>query len=236
LPALRHSVSANQLRRAVGRGRRARALVRSQHATDARRALVPVRPGPQRRRLPIGTYLVVSRRWREVVWLGIPVIAWITWFLLERNAIAFRGSEPTIASAIDFGALGIAATLGFGGGLLLSAAHAALLAGAFPWRLTPVAWGAIVGLAATFVALGLVREGFSGPESSRYLYLGAPFLTMTIAELASTARRPILARTVLASGILVGATLLVVNGLVWPTEVAAARANGFDIVPAGVCR
>jgi hypothetical protein len=183
----------------------------------------------------IGAYLVASRRNRDVAWLCVPVLAGASWLFLERANIDYRGAVPTIDGAATFAVFGVVSALAFGAGFAVGAGHAALLAASMPGRLSPTAWAGLVGLAATFGALGLVREGFSPPDASRYLYIAAPFLILAIVEIARNARRPVLARSVLVSGFVIGVTLLVVNGLAWPADVARARAAGADAVPAAIC-
>jgi hypothetical protein len=179
--------------------------------------------------------LLASRRARDVVWIIPAILGYAVWFALEHDAIAFRGSVVSIESVVGFTVVGMLGAVGFGAGPALAVGNVVLLAAARARSITPGVVAGATGLLATFVALALVRQGFSEPTSSRYLYIAAPFMLMVVAGIESKAARPIAAKAVLYVALAVNVTLLVVFGSRWPGIVAAARAGGSDIPPPGVC-
>jgi transcriptional regulator with XRE-family HTH domain len=133
---------------------------------------------------------------------------------------------------------GIADTLGatIGLGTLAAAAAVACIVIARPtrWR-TPVTISCAAGLLAEFVAIGLVREGFSDPGTSHYLYVGAMLVLPAAAVIVPSVRVKALAPALFAVALGVNTLLLVVHGLGWVAETNAQRAAGSDVPPAGVC-
>jgi hypothetical protein len=183
----------------------------------------------------IAVLLVASGRWREAVYLIPAAGAYGLWALLERGSINARGGPDTLRGIYTFVKRGLLASLGFGAGSKVAAGTVVLLVAAWPRRVTPLVLAAVTGLVATFVALALTREGFAPADASRYLYVAAPFVLITVAGLGATAKRPLAARGLLVIALVIGAILLISHGLRWPAYVEAGHAAGADRPPPGVC-
>jgi hypothetical protein len=184
-----------------------------------------------------GARLVASGRTRSAAWLVLPAGAFGVWAFLFRNAVDVRGNM-SLEGVPGFALNGIADTLGatIGLGTLAAAAAVACIVIARPtrWR-TPVTISCAAGLLAEFVAIGLVREGFSDPGTSHYLYVGAMLVLPAAAVIVPSVRVKALAPALFAVALGVNTLLLVVHGLGWVAETNAQRAAGSDVPPAGVC-
>jgi hypothetical protein len=147
----------------------------------------------------VGVELALDRdRRRRLAVLGLPVAAYAIWYLaIARTSpdhIAPTFNLQALASFVPYG-LGAAAAGVLGLGAAWSQLSFAALA--VVCALVAVSWyrgrridsrfaGAIAGLLAQYLVIGLVRAQFGDAEAatSRYVYVGAVFLLLAVAPLA----------------------------------------------------
>jgi hypothetical protein len=180
----------------------------------------------------IAAYLLSAKPVRALAYLMPALAVYGFWVLLEGGSIDARGDPPTTAGIVAFTATGIVAAAGFGAGPPVAVGLTALWVAARP-RVSPLVIAGATGLVATFVGLGIVRQGFTSPDASRYLYVAAPFVLLVF---GSQVAKPLAQRAALSIALSIGVALLVANGLAWPGYVAASRAAGADHPPSTVCR
>lgn len=183
--------------------------------------------------VPAAAVLLANRR--SVVWLLIPVIAFLAYRFVTD--VATRGTFiPEAAPAYVLA--GVIATAGAvaGTGPLMAAlaSVAAILTRPKPGRL---AAAGVAGLLATFGILAVARQGFSSVDAPHYLYAGAPFALMIAADVFGHAtRRAWIALPFVAAAVLGNLALTVAHGLEWPAWQAAQIAAGANLIPADMCR
>lgn len=184
------------------------------------------------------------RPWRELWIVAIPLAPYALWWLVYRPAGLVRGN---IDLAPDFAADAAAGALG---------ALAGLAGSGVPTGLDPLQWGRPLAVAATigllwllgryrrvparmlalltilvafWVLTGLRRAILQDPDASRYLYVGALFILLLMAELArglSLSRRwTLVLVAVVAAALLSNAGTIRDGGRYLRTQAEAARAD-----------
>jgi hypothetical protein len=139
--------------------------------------------------------LAPARR-RDLLWFAPVVIAFAVWYLAFGRSGTPPNPAPTAANvwlAIPYAAWGLGASAAGIFGLTAVPPPAVLVVAAavvaFAWwrhRPDPVALGAVAGLIALYVLTGLTRAqlGYQQSGSGRYVYVGAVFWLILLADAA----------------------------------------------------
>lgn len=140
----------------------------------------------------VGAALATRRRWQSMLWLAIPSIAFVAWFVtFGRQGVARPlFDEQTIGRVVPWMLVSLADAFSDTFGIRLAEGLSTVVAGAAVlvvaallrgWRPPPVAMAAIVGLISGYGVIGLGRA--PGVASSRYVYIASAMYLLALTAL-----------------------------------------------------